>query len=172
MTADLKERDGYYRLCNMYRGRGELSVANSYCLLAAEKGHVLAIQEIVQTLSLRSVQRWLLLDYVARQNLLSPQIQDFPLVVEEFVKNGSNDQAVYIIGRIFSMGKAILRSSKEHSPEYLSYLLNMAVDVYRGRTRKCVEAVYTWSFAGIRLGLPKDMRVMVAKLIWGFRSIF
>lgn len=45
-----------------------------------------------------------------------------------------------------------------------------AVNFYTGQTAACRAAVDTWSLCALRLKLHKDIRVLIAKIVWDSRS--
>lgn len=45
-----------------------------------------------------------------------------------------------------------------------------AMDFYRATHAACKHAIKTWSLVGLRLGVVKDMRIMIGHLIWKERA--
>lgn len=48
--------------------------------------------------------------------------------------------------------------------------VSLAVNFYTGQTAACRAAVDTWSLCALRLKLYKDIRILIAKIVWDSRS--
>jgi TPR repeat protein len=177
LAARDSERSGFYWLGVSFRdGKGcekNLDKAKECFLAAAERESVLAMIELGHLLNESDPQRWYWWGVAASKGLGSDFMRDFPTVVGRFNSGNGSGAVLFSIGRalkghihvearkIFTMGS-----------NFESWIgpSNQAVAFYHAQIESARLAVDAWTVIAIRLKVVKDIRMMVAQLIWKSRS--
>ncbi len=167
-SAALKgERDAFYWLGFCFRdGDGcerDREAAKQNFLIAAELGHVDSMLSLGAVLGESDPMCWRWWGRAARleRGFYSclPFVDMFSREVEKFNSSNTVGSAVVLeIGRVFKFS-AYVREMVEKARRDEA---NQAVWFY-DQFRQVVD---TWSLVGIRLGVVKDVRIMIGKMIW------
>jgi|JI10StandDraft_1071094.scaffolds.fasta_scaffold35618_7 hypothetical protein len=147
-----------------------------FSLVKAVKGICIRLRKnfpyLGRSLDERDPQRWRWLSRAAVRGDFWEFLDCFPEQVEKF-NSGSVSAAV-----MFAIGKALHRNvnSKTRTIFNTDFYLRVyigpvqqAIAFYEMLVIACRLAVDTWTKIGIRLGVVKDIRKMVSKLLWKTR---
>lgn len=177
LAAAQGERDGFVQVGDMFRfGFGcerSLERAKKYCLLASELGAASAMIQVGELFDVSDPQRWQWWGRAAGLGNSFSFLSTFSKQVEGF-KDGSGRAAV-----MFSVGRALHGQVNEEErtifgcpsqSESRIGLAKQAIAFYELQIMSCRKAVDHWTLVGIRFNVVKDVRVLIAKLIWDSRE--
>ncbi len=154
-AAGQLERDGLYWL-GMMKGWREDNL-----LIAAELGHGAASSIMVDFVGRSDPAHWVWLARAASRGFSGMFLTRFALPVRDFFKDGTGSATeVFFIGRTFERGNFAGGDEIEKA---------LAIDFYRRQVESSRKAVDTWVLIGKRLGIIKDIRNLIANLIWDAR---
>jgi hypothetical protein len=170
------ERDGF-RWCGFYfRMHGEwrdLEIAVECYFIAAQLGHVRAYVEFAKLLEDSDPNQILWLGKAAQKGLNS-----FFLVMKKqmtkFVCGGGDRGMVFAIGRTLKRNvdlekRTIFGFWKNSDYDKYMELGSIALKFYNTQMLWYRRAVDCWTFVGLRNSVVKDIRLLIAKIIWDSR---
>ena len=173
LAAAQGERDGFYVLGNCFRvGNGcdqDLEKAKQNLLLASNQSSVWAMIELGRLLDESDPQRWQWWGCAAARGASFHFLGDFVKQVER-LNSGSGCAAV-----VFAIGQALRGHVNEEAGTIFARMVDFnsffgpakqAIAFYEAQIKACRKAVDFWTLAGIRLKVVKDIRKVIAKLIW------
>jgi hypothetical protein len=175
LAAAQGERDGHFwrgEYCGFYRTKR--CEAKESLLQASNLGHVLAMARLGYVFDESDPQRWFWLGQAALRGNSWRFATLFAQKVEAF-RNGSESAAV-----VFAIGQALQGHVNEEKHAVFNFRLpeaspdigsaKTAVVFYEGQIRATKDAMKAWTLVGIRLNVVKDVRKLIAKLIWDLRG--
>jgi hypothetical protein len=177
MAASQCERDGLFvlGLC-FYDGEGceqDLDKAKKNFLLAGQLGHVWAMRLLGKLLDESDPQRWLWWGRAAALGKGRFLLSKFANQLESF-NAGSGSAAV-----IFSIGRALQGHVNEEARTICNIFdkfdlrigpAKQAIAFYEAQIKATKDAMRAWTQVGIKLKVVKDVRKLIAKLIWDSRE--
>ena len=173
LAAAQNERDGFLRLgVSLRSGYGcekNLHSAKENYLIAAELGSFNAAINYADILDEFDPVRWFWRGRGAMGSLCFSFLFTFSKQVDQFFCGSGSAQAVFFIGRALKGNIDIekrLMFGTRHCFDGVIGPANQAVSFYDSQIKCARLAVDTWTLVGIRLGMVKDMRVLIGKLIW------
>ncbi len=173
LAAAQNERDGFFELAFCFeKGVGcekNLTFAKQNYLIAAELGDVIGARKLAQLLDDADPALWMWLGRIANCGNVFPLVELAPKMVEQFFSGSGSAPAVFFIGRAFKghidMDKRQIFDASDNFDSLVG-LANQAISFYDSQIKCARLAVDTWTLVGIRLGMVKDMRVLIGKMIW------
>jgi TPR repeat protein len=176
LAAAQGERDGFYWLgCCFREGDGceeDLDKAKENFLCGSELGDVSAMIELGRMLNESNPQRWRWWGQAAALGDSLSFLFNFADQVELF-NSGSGSAAV-----MFAIGKALQGHLNEAERTIFSSDVdfnslipaNQAIAFYEAQIKASKDAMRAWTLVGIKLKVVKDVRKLIAKLIWDSRE--
>jgi hypothetical protein len=177
LAAAQGERDGLFWLGRCFLlGEGcekDLDKAKENFLLASELGHVLAMDWLGYLLGESDPQRWRSWGQAAALGNIWNFLTNFAKQVELF-NSGSGSVAV-----MFAIGRALQGHVNEQARTIFNndYKFNslvgpakQAIAFYKVQIKATTAAMRAWSLVGIHFNVVKDVRKLIAKLIWDSRE--
>jgi hypothetical protein len=177
LAAAQGERDGLYVLgCCFRDGEGcekDLDKAKENFLCAIELGHVSAMLWLGELLDESDPQRWHWWGRAAALGNSWNFLSNFPKQVGLF-NSGSGSAAV-----MFVIGQALQGHVNERARtifnrdyEFDSFIgpAKQALAFYEAQIKATKDAMHAWTLVGIKLNVVKDVRKLIAKLIWNARE--
>jgi hypothetical protein len=170
------EREGFFELgtCYMY-GYGctkDETKAKELYLRAAKLGLVDAMSDYAWLLKKSNPERYVWLAKVCSRGGSSRFFTDLWDQMRNFNAGNGHASVVFAIGRVLrkqiNVEKRIIFGKLEGT-----YLLGQAMDAvqfYKDICQAARRAVDTWSMIGARVRIVKDVRLIIAKLIWNARE--
>jgi hypothetical protein len=178
MAASQGERDGFFWLGRCFRdGEGcqdDLDKAKENFVLASELSHVMAMSYLGDLFDESDPQRWRWWGRAAALFDCSSFLFNFVKQVDLF-NSGSGSAAV-----MFVIGQAL----QGHVNEEARTIFNndgfkfdslvgpskQAIAFYKGQIKATKDAMRAWTLVGIHFNVVKDVRKLIAKLIWDSRE--
>ena len=177
LAAAQGERDGFYRLgCCFRDGEGceqNLDKAKENFLRASELEHLYAMRSLGESLDDSDPQRWRWWGRAAALGDSRAFLFSFAKQDESF-NSGSGSVAV-----MFAIGQAL----RGHVNEGKRTIFNtrykfdsrigpakQAIAFYLAQIKAVKDAMCAWTHVGIKLKVVKDVRKLIAKLIWDSRE--
>jgi hypothetical protein len=177
LAAAQGERDGLYVLgCCFRDGEGcekDLDKAKENFLCAIELGHVMGMNYLGELLGESDPQRWRLWGRAATHGASLWLVSNFSRQVELF-NSGSGSAVV-----MFAIGQALQGHVNERARtifnrdyEFDSFIgpAKQALAFYEAQIKATKDAMHAWTLVGIKLNVVKDVRKLIAKLIWNARE--
>jgi TPR repeat protein len=177
LASSQGERDGFYRLGVCFRfGRGcekDLDKAKENFLHASQLAHISSMCGIGLLLDSLDPQRWQRLGRAAALGAWLNFLDGFAKQVELF-NRGSGSAAV-----MFAIGQALQGHVNEEQGRIFNERYNFefwirpakqAIIFYDGQIKATKGAMHAWTQVGIRRKVVKDVRKLIAKLIWDSRE--
>jgi TPR repeat protein len=175
LSAAQGERDGFYWLGICFdRGEGcvkDLDKAKQNFLSAINLGHCWSLVKLGQMHDESDPQRWRLLGRAAGQGAWRGFLSSFAKQVESFNSGAGNAAVMLAIGKslcghvekrtIFNCGRSF---------ESLVGPAKQAIAFYDSQIKATKDAMHAWTQVGIKLNVVKDVRKLIAKLIWDSRE--
>jgi hypothetical protein len=171
------ERDGFFFLGVCFRdGEGceeDLDKAKENFLLASELGRVSAMIALGHLLGESDAQRWRWWGQAAALGNSSSFLDKFGKQVEVF-DSGSGSAAV-----MFAIGHGLRGHVNEEARTIFSSNFNFdswigpakqAIAFYEAQIKATKDAMCAWTLVGIEFNVVKDVRKLIAKLIWDSRE--
>jgi hypothetical protein len=178
LAAVQGERDGFYMLgaCFLYGDGCEknLEKAKENLVLASKLRHVLASDMLGEVLEVFDPQRWYSWAQAAALGYNWNFLANFSKQVEIFNAGSGSAAAVFVIGQslqrhfIEEAGTIFKQSFEFDSP--LFGPAKQAIAFYEFQIKATKDAICCWSLVGIKLNVVKDVRKLIAKLIWDSRE--
>jgi TPR repeat protein len=172
-SAAQGERDAYAHLgCCARYGWGcekNLDKAKENFLLASELGDVSGMAMLGEALKESDPQRWRWWGAAARLGLCDVFLARFPKQVEE-----PASAAV-----MFAIGQALQGHVNEEKRTIFNDKYDFgsrvgpakqAIAFYEAQIKATKDAVHAWTLIGLHFGVVKDVRKLIAKLIWDWRE--
>jgi hypothetical protein len=140
---------------------------------AIELEHVYAMVSLGQLLGESDPQRWRWLGRAAAFGNSSDFLDNFSKQVELF-NSGSESAAV-----MFAIGRALQGHVNEEARTIFDSKINFdscispakqAIAFYEAQIKATKDAMHAWAQVGIRWKVVKDVRKLIAKLIWDSRE--
>jgi hypothetical protein len=177
LAAAQGEPDGFFRLGQCFDdGEGcekDLDKAKENFLIASRLGHIFAMDWLGELLEDSDPQRWRWWGQAAALGNSASFLLDFADQVELF-NSGSGSAVV-----MFAIGQAL----QGHVNEEASTIFNdeddfdlhispakRATAFYEAQIKATKDAMRAWTHVGIKLKVVKDVRKLIAKLIWDSRE--
>jgi len=171
------ERDGFYWLARCFcDGEGcekDLDKAKENFLVASELGDVWAIIELGDLVDESDPQRWRWWGRAAALGDYRRFLSSFAKQVKLF-DSGSGRGAV-----MFEIGQALHENVNEQARtifkseyDFCSLIgpAKQAIAFYEAQIKATIAAMRAWTLVGIKLKVVKDVRKLIAKLIWDSRE--
>jgi hypothetical protein len=170
------EREGFYWLGCTYQWGFELAMdleeAKRNFLIAADLGHVNSLSSFALCLERRDPMRYVWLGKSAAKCGALLFLNEMVDVVKGFNEGKFDASLVFVIGEVVSkhvdLEKETIFGTKANFVRM--NVAKQAIELFRAQSFACQKAVNTWSIIGKRLGVVKDVRLIIAKLIWGKRG--
>jgi hypothetical protein len=176
LAVEKNERRGYYWLGQAYAigapgCEKNLDEARRCYRIAVNLGCQWSEEALGGLLDVSDPEKWQLLGKAALGGDMT-FVTEFGSVVGNFMETGQNHESVFAIGRslnnqIFD-GRLFLPIWRVSSKQL--QLAEKAVAFFKAECVAAKKAVFAWSLVGVRLGVVKDIRVLIGKLIWDARS--
>jgi TPR repeat protein len=177
LSAAQGERDGFFLLGVCFRnGEGcveDLEKGKENFLLASELGHVLVMTWLGDVLEESDPQRWRWWGQAAALGDSWSFLSHFEEQVG-FFNSGSGNAVV-----IFAVGQALQGHVDEEARTIFNSDYNFdsrigpakqAIAFYEAQIKATKDAMRTWTQVGLRYNVVKDVRKLIAKLIWDARE--
>jgi TPR repeat protein len=177
LAAAQGEREGCAWLGYCFRFGGgcekNLDMAKKNLLCASEIGHVLAIYQVGRLFDESNSQRWRWCGCAAVLGNSWSFLCNFAKQVELFY-SGSGSAVV-----MFAIGKALQGHLNEEARTIFNYDYSfdsfigpakLAIAFYEAQIKATKDAMHAWTLVGIKLKVVKDVRKLIARLIWDSRE--
>jgi TPR repeat protein len=177
LAAAQGERDGFYALgwCFLFCKdvQRDQNKAKENFLLASELGHVLAMSDLGDLLDESDPQRW---RWWGRASAVGNSLLFLANFAEqvELINSGSGSAVV-----MFAIGQALQGHVNEEARTIFSSNINFdsfigparqAIAFYEAQIKATKDAMRAWTLVGIHFNVVKDVRKLIAKLIWDSRE--
>jgi hypothetical protein len=172
LAAQTGDRNGLFELGQCYRsGVGcakDMANANELFRAAAESGFGLAQYVYGRSLGHFDWERFYWLGCAATRGLEQHRFCDEILRLLPLFEKGEHARVLHTVGSVIrtniNVGSRFV--FREPYSEDKMVKLQQVVELSDGMLVRARRAVACWSVAGRRLGLAKDIRVMIAKMVW------
>jgi TPR repeat protein len=177
LAASQGERNGLSLLGRCFRdGEGcekDLDKAKENFLIASQLGDVWAMVELGKLLDESDPQRWLWRGRAAALGLSWSFLPYFAQQVELFKSGSGGAAAMFTIGqtlqgRVNDDAETILNDG--YNFDYRIGPAKQAIAFYEAQIKATKDAMHAWTLVGIELKVVKDVRKLIAKLIWDARA--
>jgi TPR repeat protein len=178
LAAAQGEREGFSLLgwcfCDGEGCEKDLDKAKENFLLASELGHVWAMNQLGWLFDESDPQRWRWWGRAAALGDSRWFLQNFARQVELFI-SGSSSGAV-----MFAIGQALQGHLNEEARRIFNNVhkvdswigpAKQAIAFYEAQIKASRDAMRAWTLVGIKLKVVKDVRKLIAKLIWDSREV-
>jgi hypothetical protein len=174
LSADQGERDGYSQLGFCFRdGEGcekNLNKAKENFLVASELGDVVAMFSLGCLLDESDPQRWRWLGRTAALGSSWSFLQHFAKQVELFSSgSGSSAAVMFAIGQALQ-GHVNEPAMKIFNESYEFDSAKQAIAFYQAQLKATKGAMHAWVQVGVRWKVVKDVRKLIARMIWDSRE--
>jgi hypothetical protein len=177
LSAAQGERDGICSLGFCFRnGEGcekNLDKAKENFLRASELGDVLAMGELGRLFEESDPQRWRWWGRAAALNFYWGFLANFVEQVELFNAGSGSDVVMFTIGQTLH-GRVNEESRKVFNSDFnfdsLIRPAKQAIAFYEAQIKATKDAMHAWTQVGLRRKVVKDVRKLIAKLIWDSRE--
>jgi hypothetical protein len=177
LAAAQGERGGFYWIARCFRdGDGcekNLDKAKENFLLASELGDVWAMGYLGVMLEDSDPQRWRWLGQAAALGDIWDFLPNFAKQVELFSSGSGNTAVMFTIGQALQghvNEKARTIFNKADDFDSLFDPAKRAIAFYEAQIKASKDAMHAWTQVGIKLKVVKDVRKLIAKLIWDARE--
>jgi hypothetical protein len=177
LAAAQSERDGFYELglcfCDGEGCEQDLDKAKENFLLASELGHVWAMNRLGGLLNESDSQRWRWLGRAAGLGRSYLFLASFVKQVELLISGAESAGAVFAIGQalqghVNEGSRTIFNDGDDF--ESLIVPAKQAIAFYETQIHGTRNAMHAWTQVGMRWKVVKDVRKLIAKLIWDSRE--
>ncbi len=173
LAAEQHERNGFRWLGFLLaEGAGcekDIRLAEKNYLVAAELGDVAAADKLGRLMLKSEHCRWIWLARAALHRMPDSFLCCFSQEVERFYSSSGNAENVFLIGRVLR-GKIDLKKKEIMGVnvdfEHRKRPALQAVSFFESQIEYARLAVDCWTILGMRLGMPKDLRIYIGKMIW------
>ncbi len=175
-SAAQGERDGFFTVgfCYLY-GHGcdeDREKAREYLLIAAELGYINAMICISRLIDPDDPKRifWLGKAATSKTNSCQPFVNEIYNEIVSFKSGIGNTKIVFAIGRVLKgqIGTHKIFGERYSSSDTIA-LANEAVQFYDFQLQMYRKAVDCWTHISLKINVVKDIRKMIANLIWDSR---
>jgi hypothetical protein len=176
-SAGQGERDGffYFGYCHRY-GVGcqeDAEIATANYVVAAELGHVRAMGCLGELLDKDDPQRFFWLGRAAANGESDSFLNGMSIEMRNFNSGTGYAKVVFVIGRALkghiNNEKQAIFGRDNNFDTYIG-LAKQALYFYEFQLQSYRKAVDSWTFAGLRNNVVKDIRKMIGKMIWDARE--
>jgi TPR repeat protein len=176
LAAEQGERDGFYWLGRCLQdGEGceeNLDEAKQNFLNASELGHGWAVRLLGGLLAESDSQQWLWWGRAAALGNSWTFLLEFAKQVELFNAGCESDVVMFAIGQ--SLQEHVNEESRtifnnHHLFESRIGPAKQAIAFYESQIQATKDAMHAWTQVGLRFKVVKDVRKLIAKLIWDSR---
>jgi hypothetical protein len=177
LAASQGERDGFYWLGWCLHDdedcEEDLEEAEKNYLLASKLGHVNAMDDLGDLLDESDPQRWRCWSQAAVLGVSWSFLHHFAKQVEWFNSGSGNNVVMFAIGQalqghVNEQARTIFNESFNFDPWIGP--AKQAIAFYEAQIKATKEAMHAWTLVGIKLKVVKDVRKLIAKLIWDARE--
>ncbi len=176
-AASQGERGGFVCLGFYYRYDDEnLEKAKESLRIAAELNHVTSMVDLALLLPSSDPERFVWLGRAAKSGEDGPFLELFPARVSRFLRKRGGP---YIRSVIFVIGHALSKSFDLENRKIFSVdncdfdqyvpAASEAIRFFRAQSAAARRAADAWSIIGSRLHIIKDVRILIAKMVWEAR---
>ncbi len=176
-ASEQLERDGFLLLgwCfqNGFGCEQDFEKEKQNFCLAAEHGSVQAMNECGAFLDESDPQRWHWWGLAASLGDPCNFHNEFVKCMQKFDSVSKNPAVVFAIGKALKGHVSVVtRTIFEQDFGFESRIVyaNQAIAFHDAQIRAARLATETWTLVGIRLKIAKDVRILIAKLVWGART--
>jgi hypothetical protein len=178
LAAAQGERDGFYWLGSCFHdGEGcekDLDKAKENLLRASELGYVLAMYWLGVLLDESNAQRWRWWGQAAALGSSWDFLASFSKQVDLFNSGSRGGSAMFAIGQALQ-GHVNVQERKIFRSSNISFESRIgpakqAMAFYEAQIKATKDAMRAWTLVGIKLNVVKDVRKLIAKLIWDSRE--
>jgi hypothetical protein len=176
LAAAQGEREGFFWLgVGFSHGQGckkDLEKGKENLFLASELGHVMGMHWLGSLLDKFDPQRWRLW---GRAVALGDRVflSKFVKQVDLFNSGSGSAAVMFAIGEALqgcvNEEKRTIFNSERKFDVYIDPA-KQAIAFFEFQIKACRKAVDAWTIVGKRFGVVKDIRVLIAQLIWGARA--
>ena len=177
-SAAQHERDGFRWLgACFWMGSGctkNLKLAQENYLIAAELGHVEAMSYLGKSMDDMDPRRWVWWGRAAQCGMSWNFLNYFSHPVCKFKSGSGSAAVVFVIGRALNGwvdGEKRQVFGERSGFDKFAGLANDCIAFYKLQLDACRRAVDTWILVGIRFGVAKDIRSLIAQMIWDSREL-
>jgi TPR repeat protein len=177
LAAAQGERDGFFMLgCCFRDGDGckkDSEKAKENFLLASEAGHVSAMNLLEDLFDESDPQRWHWRSRAAALGASWNFLPNFAKQVELFNAGSGSASVLFAIGQalqghVNERGGTIFNDGRDFN--FRIVRAKQAIAFYKAQIKATKDAMHAWTQVGIRLKVVKDVRKLIAKLIWDSRE--
>lgn len=175
LAAFQGERDGFYWLGCCFRdgqaGEVDMERAKENLLIASNQGHARAMVELGKLVD--GCERWSLWGRAAACGNPMNFLSDFPIQVKSFISGSGSAAVMFVIGQalhghVHMDARAIFKETWQF--DSLIEPAKQAIAFYEGQIKATRDAIHSWIQVGLRMKLVKDVRKVIAKMIWEARG--
>ncbi len=180
LAAFQDERDGHYVLGRCFEnGLGcerDVELAFYHFEVAAAQDHAYSAFRLSRKFDEFDSRRFY---WLARAHALNFDVflGEACILIEGWSGPGcKRSNSLFLIGHVFKQGNPD-KVRRQLFGKRLSLVkfdfdfhARVAIDFYESQLQKCQESVKWWSLVAIRLGVVKDIRILIAKLVWNERG--
>jgi TPR repeat protein len=171
LAAGQGERDGFFCLGRCFKKDREKALENF--LSASELGHVGAMERLGELLEESDPQRWRWWGRAAALGLCRSFLFGFRKQVRLFNSGTGNAAVMFAIGQALQ-GHVNERERTIFNQRYeagnLMEFAKGSIDFCNVQIRATKDAMHAWTQVGVKLKVVKDVRKLIAKLIWDSRE--
>jgi len=176
LAAAQGERDGFFWVGRcLFHGWGcqkDVEKAKKSFLQAFDLGDLFAVNPIGRCFETSDPQRWRWFGRAADDGRMFDLVDSFPKQVELFSSGAGNRAVMFAIGEVLHAHTDLEARTLFNRSEFASVFehAQKAVSFYTAQCLACRKAVNWWTLIGVRLKVVKDIRKLIAKLIWDSRK--
>jgi TPR repeat protein len=172
-SAAQGERDSFFVLGCWFECEGDVEKAKENFLIAAALGHVDAMTWFGSLFDETDPQQFVWLGKAAVSGSVVPFLNNMSDPINDFSSGTEHTNVIFAIGRalkghIDNEKRTIFGS--DYNVDSLLDPANQALQFYNFQLRSYRKAVDTWTLVGIWCQVVKDIRKLIAKMIWESRD--
>jgi TPR repeat protein len=177
LAAAAGERAGCYELgwcfCSGIGCEKNLDKAKENFLRASELDHVYAMDYLGDLLDDSDLQRWRWWGRAAALGYTWKFLSYFAKHFKLFKSGSGSATAMFVIGRAFqghvNEGKRLIFNDGSKFNSFINPA-KQAIAFYEAQIQSTKDAMHAWTQVGIHFNVVKDVRKLIAKLIWDSRE--
>jgi TPR repeat protein len=177
-AATQQERDGFFWLGWCYEFsigcEKDLNKARECYLVAAQLFFVWSMTNIARLLDESDLERWVWWGRTCEPGFPNSLLNNFSAVVLNFNSGSGNGAAVFQIGKALNgqvnVEKRAIFSISDDFDNRIGPA-NSAISFYKYQLSACRGAVDAWTLCASRIGVVKDIRVLIGNLVWDTRDL-
>jgi hypothetical protein len=177
-AASQRDRVGFFWLgicCEHNMGcEKDLDKARECYLVAAQLGLVESMSAFGRLVDESDPLRWLWSGRAAELGQPGLFLGKFSELIEKFNSGSGNCAVMFQIGKALSGHASAEKGTifgKSKKFDKLIGPANSAISFYKSQLYACRRAVDVWSVCAARIGVVKDIRVLIGKLVWETRDL-